>query len=57
VELVGEGWRGGQRKALSTASWPVREAHRPQIHSQPAPKAPAPAAVLEAGALMKDEIA
>ena len=26
-----EGRRGGQRNALSTASWPVREAHRPQI--------------------------
>ena len=34
VELVGEGRRGGQRVlALSTASRPVREAHRPQIHS------------------------
>jgi hypothetical protein len=29
--LVGEGQRGGQR-ALSAASRPVREAHRPQIH-------------------------
>ena len=27
-----EGRRGGQRNALSTASRPVREAHRPQIH-------------------------
>jgi len=34
VELVGEGGRGGQRAALSTASSPVRrKAHRPQIHS------------------------
>jgi hypothetical protein len=33
VELVGEGWRGGQRAALSTARQPVRrQAHRPQIH-------------------------
>lgn len=32
VELVVEGRRGGQRNALSTASRPVREAHRPQIH-------------------------
>jgi len=29
---VVEGRRGGQRNALSTASRPVREAHRPQIH-------------------------
>ena len=29
---MGEGRRGGQRNALSTASRPVREAHRPQIH-------------------------
>jgi hypothetical protein len=28
VELVVEGRRGGQRVALSTASRPVREAHR-----------------------------
>jgi len=33
VELVVEGRRGGQREALSTASRPVRAAHRPQIHS------------------------
>jgi hypothetical protein len=34
VELVGEGGRGGQREALSTASSPVRrQPHRPQIHS------------------------
>jgi hypothetical protein len=33
VELVGEGGRGGQRPALSTASLPVRrQPHRPQIH-------------------------
>jgi hypothetical protein len=33
VELVGEGGCGGQRKALSTASPPVRrQPHRPQIH-------------------------
>jgi len=35
----------GNADALSTASWPVREAHRPQIHSPlPAPQAPAPLA-------------
>jgi transposase len=35
----------GNADALSTASWPVREAHRPQIHSLwPAPQAPAPPA-------------
>ena len=33
VELVGEGVRGGQLEELSTASAPVREAHRSQIHS------------------------
>lgn len=36
----------GNADALSTASRPVREAHRPQIHSLvPAPKAPAPCTV------------
>jgi len=32
--VVGEGRRGGQREALSTARRPVRAAHRPQIHSR-----------------------
>ncbi|WP_353611327.1 helix-turn-helix domain-containing protein [Paracidovorax citrulli] len=31
--VVVEGLRGGQREALSTASGPVRAAHRPQMHS------------------------
>jgi hypothetical protein len=42
---------------LSTASWPVREAHRPQIHSQQAPKALAACYRLMEGAMTKDEIA